>query len=96
MHEKSSSSSLVSIPNEMRTDLWLFSTTDADRSVRLYVGFPGSELSPSFCQDADVSLLQTDVLLFNDLFEGNMTKFSWRKGSYLTSSVTGNKAREQL
>ena len=42
---KSSSSSLVSIPNEVRTDLWLSSTSDAERSVRLYVGFPRSELS---------------------------------------------------
>ena len=47
MYGKSSSSSLVSIPNEVRTDLWLSSTSDAERSVRLYVGFPGSELSPS-------------------------------------------------
>ena len=53
MYGKSSSSSLVSIPNELRekgrdlrTDLWLSSTSDAERSVRLYVGFPGSELSP--------------------------------------------------
>ena len=44
MYGKSSSSSLVSIPNEVRTDLWLSSTSDAERSVRLYVG---SELSPS-------------------------------------------------
>ena len=47
MYGKSSSSSLVSIPNEVRTDLWLSSTSDAERSVRLYVGFLGSELSPS-------------------------------------------------
>ena len=47
MYGKSSSSSLVSIPNEVRTDLWLSSTSDAERAVRLYVGFPGSELSPS-------------------------------------------------
>ena len=47
MYGKSSSSSLVSIPNEVRTDLWLSSTSDAEKSVRLYVGFPGSELSPS-------------------------------------------------
>ena len=47
MYGKSSSSSLVSIPNEVRTDLWLSSTSDAERSVRLYVGFQGSELSPS-------------------------------------------------
>ena len=43
MYGKSSSSSLVSIPNEVRTDLWLSSTSDAEKSVRLYVGFPGSE-----------------------------------------------------
>ena len=39
MYGKSSSSSLVSIPNEVRTDLWLSSTSDAEKSVRLYVGF---------------------------------------------------------
>ena len=42
MYDKSSTSSLVSIQNEVRTDLWLSSTSDADKSVRLYVGFPGS------------------------------------------------------
>ena len=47
MYGKSSSPLLVSIPNEVRTDLWLSSTSDAERSVKLYVGFPGSELSPS-------------------------------------------------
>ena len=47
MYGKSSSSSLVSIPNEVRTGLWLSSTSDAEKSVRLYAGFPGSELSPS-------------------------------------------------
>ena len=47
MYGKSSSSSLVSIPNEVRTDLWLSSTSDAEKSVRLYVRFPGSELSSS-------------------------------------------------
>ena len=31
------------ISNEVRTDLWLSSTSDAEISVRLYVGFP-SEL----------------------------------------------------
>ena len=44
MYGKSNSSSLVSIPNEVMTDLWLSST---EKSVRLYVGFQGSELSPS-------------------------------------------------
>ena len=47
MYGKYSSSSLVSIPNEVRTDLLLSITSDAEKSVRLYVGFPGSELSPS-------------------------------------------------
>ena len=47
MYGKYSSSSLVSIPNEVRTDLWLSSTSDAERFVRLYVGFTESELSPS-------------------------------------------------
>ena len=47
MYGKSSSSSLVSIPNEVRTDLWLSSTSDAEKSVRFYEGFPGSEFSPS-------------------------------------------------
>ena len=47
MYGKSSSSSIVSIPNEVRTDLWLSGTSDAEKSVRLYVGLSGSELSPS-------------------------------------------------
>ena len=47
MYGESSSSSLVSIPNDVRTDLWLSSTSDAENFVRLYVGFPGSELSQS-------------------------------------------------
>ena len=47
MYGKSSSSPLVSIPNEVRTDLWLSSTSDAEKSVRFYVGFPGSKSSPS-------------------------------------------------
>ena len=47
MYGKSSSSSLASIPNEVRTDLWLSSTSDVEKSVRLYVEFPGNELSPS-------------------------------------------------
>ena len=46
MYGESTSSSFVSIPNDMRTDLWLSSTYDAEKSVRLYVGFQGSELSP--------------------------------------------------
>ena len=41
MYGKSSSSSLVSIPNEVRANLWLSSTSDTEKSVRLYVGFRG-------------------------------------------------------
>ena len=47
MSGKSSSSLFVCIPKEVMTDLWLFNTSDAEKSVRLYVGFPGSEWSPS-------------------------------------------------
>ena len=39
MHGKSSSSSVVCIPKEVRTDLWLSKTSDAETSVSLYVGF---------------------------------------------------------
>ena len=35
------------LPNEVRIDLWLSSISDAEKSVRLYVGFPGSEFSVS-------------------------------------------------
>ena len=51
MYGKSSSSSLVCMPNEviMRTDLWLSSTSNAKKSVRLYVGF--------LCQYTDVMSL---------------------------------------
>ena len=51
MYGKSSPSSLVSNSNEVRTDLWLSSTSDAEKSARLYEGFPGSELSPSSSDD---------------------------------------------
>ena len=47
MYGKYGSSSLVFISNEMRTDLWLSSTSDAVKSVRLYVRFTGSKLRPS-------------------------------------------------
>ena len=47
MHGKSSSSSLVSILNEVRTYEWLSSSFDAEKSMRMYEGFPLSELSPS-------------------------------------------------
>ena len=43
IYGKSSLSSLVSIPNEVRTDLWLSSTSGAEKSVRLYVGLPGND-----------------------------------------------------
>ena len=47
IYGKSSLSSFVSIRKEVRTDLYLSSTSDEEQSVILYVGFPGSELSPS-------------------------------------------------
>ena len=37
------SSLLVSIPNDVRTDLLLSSTSDSEKSVQLYEGFHGSE-----------------------------------------------------
>ena len=43
MYGKSSSSSVNCIPKEVRTGLWLSNTSDAEKSVRLYVGFPGSK-----------------------------------------------------
>ena len=43
-NEKSSASTFVSMPNEVGTDLLLFSTSDIDTSVELYLGFPESEL----------------------------------------------------
>ena len=47
MNGKSSSSMSVCIPKVVRNDLWLSKTSDAEKSVRLYVGFPGSNCSPS-------------------------------------------------
>ena len=76
----------------MRTDYVVVQHfTDAEKSVRLYVGFPGSELSPSvLClQDADVmSQLQTnyscsDRFVWTGIY---FTKFSWRRESSLTTS----------
>ena len=47
MYGKFTSSSTVCIPKVVRTDLWLSKTSDAEKSVLLYVGFPGSKWSPS-------------------------------------------------
>ena len=41
MYGKSSSSSLASIPNEVRTDLWSSSTSGVENSVKLHVGSQG-------------------------------------------------------
>ena len=46
-HCKSGISSLVSIPKEITTNLWFSSTSGAKKSERLYIGYLGSELSPS-------------------------------------------------
>ena len=43
MYSKSSSSSIVCILKEVRNDLWLSKTSDAEKYKRLYVGFPGSK-----------------------------------------------------
>ena len=43
MYDKSNSSSVVCFPKEVRTDLWLSKTFEAEKSIRLYVGFPGSK-----------------------------------------------------
>ena len=44
MYGKSSSSSLSLFQMKWGPILWLSSTSDAEKPVRLYVGFPGSEL----------------------------------------------------
>ena len=83
MYGKSSSSSLVSIPNEVRTDLWLSSTSDAERSVRLYVGFPGNELSPSFLwQDADVMSLANKCIVVGCFVCGDYDKILMETGKF--------------
>ena len=43
MYGKTRSSSVVCITKEMRTDLWMTKTSDAEQSVILYKGFPGSK-----------------------------------------------------
>ena len=43
MYGKSNSSLAVCIPKVVRTDLWLSKTSDAEKSLRLYVEFPGSK-----------------------------------------------------
>ena len=42
IYDISSSSSLVSIPKEVRTELWLSGTSDPGKSGRCYVCFQGS------------------------------------------------------
>ena len=46
MEGKSSPSLFDCISKEVRTDLWLSNTSDAEKSVRLYVGFPGNVICP--------------------------------------------------
>ena len=43
MYGKSSSSSAVCISKVVRSDLLLSETSDVEKSVRLYVGFPRSK-----------------------------------------------------
>ena len=68
------------ILKEVRTDLWLSSTSDAEKSVRLNVGFPGSELIPS----SSIKMLALQTL--EVLSAGTMTKFSWRREDSLRNS----------
>ena len=48
MYGKSSSSSLVSIPNEVRTDLWLSSTSDAEKSGEIVCRVPRKRVKSKF------------------------------------------------
>ena len=61
---KSSSSSLVSIPNEVMTDLWLSSTSDAEKFrdivCRVHREWVKSKL---LCQDADVTLADKCIVI---------------------------------
>ena len=63
------------------TDLWLSNTSDTEKSVRLYVGFQGSEWSPSSSSDQDVdvlSLANKGILIgcFVGTCRNSITKFS--------------------
>ena len=72
------------LTNELRTDLWLFSTSDAEKSE--IVGFPESEVGSSSSVKMLIQCpLLTNVLLL-DALSWRLTKFSWRRGSYLTTS----------
>ena len=56
-------------------------------TLRLYLGFPGSELSQSSSTKILTwYLLRTNVLLLDALSMGTMTKFWWRGESSLTTS----------
>ena len=82
MYGKSSSSSLVSIPNELRTALWLSSTSDAEKSVRLYVRSPESELSPSLCPDADVMPLANKCIVVGCFVCGDYDEIFMETGKF--------------
>ena len=74
MYGKCSSSSLVSILNEVKTDLWLSSTYGADNSVILYEGFQGHEFKTVLvvCLHVPISLKSSNAILhicYNALLE---------------------------
>ena len=66
----------------MRTDLWLSSTSDAEKSVRLYVGFPGSRKSKFFYQDADVILLSDKCIVVRGFVCRNYDKVLMETGTF--------------
>ena len=83
--------SLVSIPNEVRTDLWLSGTSDAEKSARLYVGFQGSELSKFLCQDADVMSLADKCIVIGCFVCGDYDKILMETGKFSDNNrVTEN------
>ena len=77
MVNRVSSSSLVSIPKEVRTALSLSSTSDAENSVRLCVGSKRVK-SKFLYQDADVVTLADKCLVIRNFVCRNYDKFSWR------------------
>ena len=63
----------------MRTDMWLSNTSDAEKSIRLYVGFPGSERSPSPNYMHEWSLLSKCPRIYNLIKRCLHTLYIWNR-----------------
>ena len=75
---RSNSSSLMSIRNEDRTDLWLTRISSLESAVGVYVGLPDVSFIPSsLIRQSRYVFLQTNTVSFQTFSTGTTTNLSW-------------------